>query len=138
MANAIQAEEEVHDSPEQGHEPNETHPRDGGARIALVENRVPSRQHREKQPKSDGSDVPDVVHQITNGHRHYGLSLRLVLFVFMAHFFSTRKAENAAHHLGYHAFFVRANDADRNPLGRRPTDSWRHAHRRPSGVAVPE
>jgi hypothetical protein len=29
------------------------------------------------------------------------------------------KAENAANRLGYHAFFVRANDADRNPAGRR-------------------
>ena len=27
------------------------------------------------------------------------------------------KSECAANHLGYHAFFVRANDADRNPAG---------------------
>jgi hypothetical protein len=130
MANAIQAEEEVHDSPDQGHEPNETHPRDGGARVTFVENRVPSRQPSEKQPQSDGSDVPGVVQQIPNSHRHCYLSLRLVLFVFMAHFLSTREAENAAHHLGYHAFFVRANDADRNSARRHGN----HA----SGVAVPE
>jgi hypothetical protein len=83
MANAIDSEHEVHDSPDQGHEPNKPYPRDGGTRIALVENRVPSRQHREKQPKSDGSDVPDVVCQITNGRRHCSLFLTLVLIVFM-------------------------------------------------------
>ena len=70
MANAIDSEDEVHDSPDQGHEPNETHPRDGGARITLVENRVSSRQHREKKSKSDGGNAPDVVHKIINGHRH--------------------------------------------------------------------
>jgi hypothetical protein len=32
-------------------------------------------------------------------------------------FFFSAKAENAANRLGYHAFFVRANDADRNPAG---------------------
>jgi hypothetical protein len=85
MANAIDSEDEVHDSPDQGHEPNETYPRDGGTRITFFENRVPSRQHRENQPKSDCSDVPDVVRQITKGRRHCGLSLRLLLFVFMAH-----------------------------------------------------
>jgi hypothetical protein len=70
MANAIDSEDKVHDSPDQGHEPNETHPRDGGARLTLMKNRVPSRQHREKKSKSDGSNAPDVVHKIINGHRH--------------------------------------------------------------------
>ena len=36
MANAIASEDEVNDRPDQGHEPNETHPRDGGARITLA------------------------------------------------------------------------------------------------------
>ena len=45
MANAIDSEDKVHDSPGQGHEPDEAHPRDGGARITLVEDRVPSCQH---------------------------------------------------------------------------------------------
>jgi len=115
MANAIDSEDKVHDSPDQGHEPNETHPRDGGARITFVENRVPGRQHREKQPKPDGSDVPHVVHQITKGLCHRGLSLSLVIFVFIVHFFSTLEAENAATRLGDHEFFVRANDTDRYP-----------------------
>ena len=76
MANAIDSEDEVHDRPGQGHEPNETHPRDGRARITLIENRVPGRQHREKQPKSDRGDVPGVEHQITNSYGHCGLLLR--------------------------------------------------------------
>ena len=46
-------------------------------------------------------DVPDVEHQITNGHRHCGLFLRLVIFVFMAHFLSTLETENAANRFGY-------------------------------------
>ena len=83
MSNAVDSEDEVQDRTDQGHEPNETYPRDGGARITLVENYVSGRQHREKQPKSDGSDVPDLKHQITNSYRHYGLPLKLVLFVFM-------------------------------------------------------
>jgi hypothetical protein len=37
----------------------------------------------------------------------------------MAHFLSPLEAENAAHRLGYHAYFVRANNADCNPAGRR-------------------
>ncbi len=82
MANTIDSENEVHDSPDQGHEPNESHPCHGGTRITLGENRVPSHQHREKQSKPDGSDVPEVVYQITNVYRHCGLFLRLVRFVF--------------------------------------------------------
>jgi hypothetical protein len=78
---------------------------------------MPSRQHREKKPKSDGSDVPDVVNHITNGDRHCGLSLRLAFFVFMAYSFSALEAENAANRLGYQACFDRANNADRNPAG---------------------
>ena len=41
---------------------------------------VPGRQHREKKPKPDGSDVPHVAHQITKGLCHRGLSLSLVIF----------------------------------------------------------
>jgi hypothetical protein len=37
----------------------------------------------------------------------------------MAHFLSTLEAENAANGPGDHEFFVRANDGDRNPAGRR-------------------
>jgi hypothetical protein len=65
-ANPIQAEDEVRDGPDQGHKANETHPRDGGTRITLPENRVPSRQRSEKKLKSDGNDIPEVVQHITN------------------------------------------------------------------------
>lgn len=65
------------------HKPEEPHRCDGGARITLVEGRTPGCQHREKQPKSAGSDVPDVP-QIENGRRHYGLSRWLTLSVFRA------------------------------------------------------
>ena len=72
MANAIHSEDEVKDSSDQGHEPRQSHPGDCGVRITLVQNHVPRRHHREQQPKPDGSDVPAVVHEITNGYCHCG------------------------------------------------------------------
>jgi hypothetical protein len=70
------------------------------------------------------------MHQIINGHRHGGLPLSLVLFVFMATSLSTLEAEKTANRLGYHVFFVRMNVVGRNPARRRGN----HA----SGAAVPE
>ena len=64
MANSIDSENEVQDRPDQGHEPDEPHPCQRGAGIALVENHVPRRQRRKEQPKSDDGDVPGFVHQV--------------------------------------------------------------------------
>jgi hypothetical protein len=75
MPDAIGSEDEVKDRPDQVQEPDETHPCDGVARITLVADRMPGCQHREKQPKSDDSDVPDMP-KMENGQHHYGLSRR--------------------------------------------------------------
>ena len=46
-------------------------------------------------------------------------SSREMDFVACSEFLFLVKAENAASRLGDHLFFVRANDADRNPASRR-------------------
>ena len=76
MTDTIDSEDEVHDRAGQGHQPDETHPRDGCPGITLVKNHMPSRQHREEQTKAQGGDMPDVVHQIIHVHRHVAYFFR--------------------------------------------------------------
>ncbi|GEM_PF-2071913 len=72
VADAVDSEDEVEHRPDEGHEPDETDPRDGGARITFFENRVRGRQHGEKQSKKNDSDVPDLLHKTAQRHDHCG------------------------------------------------------------------
>ncbi len=85
MTKAIDSEDEVQDSSDQGRKPNEAHPCDGRARITLMEDRVPSRRYGEKQPESNDGDVPEVMREMTSGRRHHGPSLRSASIFRMAH-----------------------------------------------------